>query len=325
VKAFRQISIAIFVLSLTVVAAGGSTTVQAQSDTNHAGLVIAFPDGTTRTFCIPFVQPEISGLDVLTGSGLDVKVQAYGGLGAEVCEIGSAGCDYPAQSCACQSYGPDGVYWSYFHLKGGKWQTSVVGTGSYQVHDGDVEGWAYSAGKPPALYTFAQLCSVAPPPPQPAATNTALPAIPTQAPATAVPRLPAPSPTARRATQTPRLAPPTHTQPPGPTPAQLTEPPPTATAQPPTPAPTATPTTTSTPTPTVQAPAPTPSATPDPTQTLPAPTPTIRNPQSAIRNPEDAARTVGIAIGAIVLGSLAIWGIMAVARRGSKGGDGSVE
>ena len=51
-------------------------------------------------------------------------------------KIGPDGCDYPGQPCACQSYGPGGVYWSYHHLKNSKWQTSGVGASSYRVHDG---------------------------------------------------------------------------------------------------------------------------------------------------------------------------------------------
>src|SRR5204863_3482018 len=80
------------------------------------------------------------------------------GMGGEICKIGPDGCDFPAQPCACQSYGQGGVYWSYHHLKDGKWQSSSMGASSYKVHDGDVDGWAWSAGKPPAFYNFEQLC-----------------------------------------------------------------------------------------------------------------------------------------------------------------------
>jgi hypothetical protein len=295
--------------------------VLAQSDTNHAGLVIAFPDGTTHTYCIPFVQPDISGLDLLIGSGLDVKVQAYGGLGAEVCEIGSAGCDYPSQACACQSYGPGGVYWSYFHLTNGRWVASITGAGSYQVHDGDVEGWAYSAGKPPAVYTFSQLCPVAPPQPNP--TNTRIPVKPTLPPTRAIlpthttiapTHKPLPTATVRRVTPTSKPAPPTAA-------------PPAPTAQQPTPAPTITPQPTISPALTLAA---TSASTAQPTQTalIPTPTPTptpTSTPTPTIRNPEDVARNAGILIGAVVLGSLAVWGIIGVVRRGRQGGGSDVE
>jgi len=328
VRPNRHTLIAALALWLILSVGGSSAAVLAQGGQNRAGLVLQFPDGSTQTYCIPFDGDSISGLDLLLGSGLDVKVQAYGGLGAEICQIGATGCDYPNQACACQSYGPGGVYWSYFHLKNEQWQTSIVGAGSYKVHNGDVEGWAYSAGKPPSLYTFSQLCSAPQPPP-----------IPTNTP-------PAPSPTSRphlptmtprpRATSTPRRAIPTP---------RPTSPRPEATAA--TPAATAgaiiaatmtlTPTATITPThtPTAQ-PMQTPTITPLPTR--PAPTHTLTPaagsvpgaPGGATGNPEETARNVGLLIGMVVVGSLAVWGIITVAgkamhSRGNGGGGSDVE
>ncbi len=330
-RKYLHILIAIYALSLLVSVGGGSTVALAQSSgsRSQAGLVLQFPDGSTQTFCIPFAGDSVSGIDLLVKSGLDLKVQAYGGLGAEVCEIGSAGCDYPNQACACQSYGPGGVYWSYFHLTNGRWQTSVTGAGSYQVHDGDVEGWAFSAGKPPAVYTFSQLCPAASPQPNPTKTPISIPTVPpTRAilpTRTTIPptHKPLPTATTRHATPTSKPAPPSAAPPEAPT--QQPTPAPTITPQPTisptlmlaaTSTSTSQPTTTSTTTPTSQ-----------PAQTTPTstPTPTIRNPQSAIRNPEDVARNVGIAIGAVVLGSLAVWGIIGIVQRGRKGGGGDVE
>jgi hypothetical protein len=59
---------------------------------------------------------------------------------------------------------------------------------------------------------------------------------------------------------------------------------------------------------------------PSPTNTrTPQATPTIRNPQSAIRN-EDAARTIGLVIGGLALGSLAAWAAVTGIRRSRAGG-----
>jgi hypothetical protein len=308
-KRFRDILIAISIL-LGLLGTTSSSSL-AQQEENHAGLVLQFPDGTTQTYCIPFTGDSISGLDILLKTGLDVKVEAYGGLGAEICQIGATGCDYPNQPCACQSFGPGGVYWSYHHLSGGQWRASVLGAGSYRVHNGDVEGWAWSDGKPPKLYTFAQLCPASQPQPEP----TAIP--PTKTAPRPTPRSAPPTPTRKPASiATPRPAPPTAKSQPTPEQAVATPTPAhrltsTATAQP-------------TATPTLQ-PTDTPTAVPSPTQTVPLPTPTIPTPPSPIRNQEDVARTVGLAIAGIVAGSLAVWGIAAATRRGRKGGGANVE
>jgi hypothetical protein len=314
------IALSLLVLSVS----GGSGAALAQGGQSRAGLVLQFPGGSTQTYCVPFDGDSISGLDLLLKSGLDVKVQVYGGLGAEICEIDSTGCDYPNQACACQSYGPGGVYWSYFHLKDGQWQTSIVGAGSYKVHNGDVEGWAYSSGKPPALYTFSQVCPAPPPPPIPTdtptrPTPTSRPPLPTLTPkprATSTLRHPSPTPRPQptstepeAATATPAaIAQATATATLTLTPTATTEASPTSTAQP---------TETSTPA-------------PQPTQPSLTPTATITSapgaPAGATGNPEDTARNVGLLIGAVVAGSLAVWGIITAAgrvtrsRNNSKGG-----
>jgi hypothetical protein len=95
---------------------------------------------------------------------------------------------------------------------------------------------------------------------------------------------------------------------------------------------TQTPTATITSTPTSTA-RPTETATPTPLPTQPAPTPTstvASAPAGARGNPEDTARNVGLLIGAAVVGSLAVWGIITVVgrimnARGTRGGGSHVE
>jgi hypothetical protein len=286
---------ALALLALLLPASSG----QAQQQ-QHAGLVLQFADGHVQTYCIAFSEQSISGLDLLLKTGLPVQVQSYGGTNVEVCKIGDDGCNYPEQLCACQSYGPGGKYWSYHHLKGGKWQISGVGAGSYSVHDGDVDGWAWSDGSPPALTSFAQVCAAA------------LPSTPTP---TAIERLPTAT---LRPRPTSTLVKPTTTRR-GATPIRQTAPP---TAQPigltDTPAPTTRPSDTPTaeltatlmPTPESSA---TPTAMPLPTIIL-TPTPITKHP-----SPDEVARNVGLAIGAAVLGGLAIWSLLGLIRkRGSR-------
>jgi hypothetical protein len=280
---------ALAILALLVPASSG----QAQQQ-HHASLVLQFVDGHVQTYCIAFTEQSISGLDMLLKTGLPVQVQSYGGAGTEICKIGEDGCNYPEQLCACQSYGPGGKYWSYHHLKSGKWQSSGTAADHYSVHDGDVEGWAWSDGSPPVLTTFAQVCAAALPP-APTATKRPPTATPRPRPTNTLVRPTERTDATRRAaTPTSKIAPPT-AQPIG-----LVN----------TPTPTVEPTATFTLMPTLE-PSATPTEIPLPTMT---PTPITQH-----SSPEDAARNVGLAIGAAVLGGLAIWGLLGlIRRRGSR-------
>lgn len=323
-------------LTLLMQGGAGQGVSRAQGQESRAGLVVQFADGSVKTYCFPFQGETISGLDLLLKTGLEVKVEAYGGMGGMVCKIGPDGCDYPEQHCACQSFGPGGVYWSYHHLKGGesRWRTSVAGSGSYKVRDGDVEGWAWSSGGPPPLYTFAQVCSAAqpgptgtapPPPPPPVATAT-----PTSRPpeSTPTPR-PQPTSTQRRPTATPTR--------PAPTDTPRANPSPTARVEPPTPIPTVTPTAALTET---LAPAPTDIPTNTPTQEptftstpLPTSSPTATTTstptliQTTIPAPSPqplAPATIAIAAGVASALGVVLLSLLARSRRGTgrNGGTG---
>ena len=173
-----------------------SNSVLAGAD-HYAGLVVRFGDGSTYTECVSFGEESITGAQVLQRSALSVVTQA-GPMGVAVCKIGSEGCNYPAEPCFCKCEGgQDCFYWAYYHLKNGKWEYSPVGAGSYHVHDGDVEGWAWGSGtfgssgaQPPHL-TFDEICAT------PTATATATP-LPTLTPSSAArpTDTPVPPPTA---------------------------------------------------------------------------------------------------------------------------------
>jgi hypothetical protein len=293
----------LFTLSLALLATvsphwGWDKGASAQTTENRAGLVVQGPDNTTQTYCITFEGDTISGLDLLIKSGLPLKVQAYGGMGAEVCQIGATGCDYPNQSCACQSYGTNGVYWSYHHLQDNTWKASIAGAGSYRVHPGDVEGWAWSDGAPPPLYTFSQLCPAVEPPssptqPQPSATAVP-PALPTHT------RTPAPVlPTATATAQSTQSA----TQPTAIRPTQVPTAPPTATQ-----------TSTRVPASTV-----TPTNPPTSTNTVTATSTVTPQPQPS-PDAEGIARVIGLVIAAGVGVALAVWGAVTLTLRSRKKG-----
>ncbi|MBC7261914.1 MAG: hypothetical protein H5T63_07845 [Chloroflexi bacterium] len=126
----------------------------ASQPSHQAGLVIQFGDGSYITRCIPFAEDSISGLELLMRSGLDVVM-----WGGAVCRIAQDGCDYPAEPCFCQCTGGKCLYWSYWHWRDGRWVYSQVGSADYLVHDGDLEGWAWSNGQPPSVVPMEQVCS----------------------------------------------------------------------------------------------------------------------------------------------------------------------
>ena len=170
---------------------------------NRAGLVIRFGDGSVSTACVQFSEPQISGLELVLRSGLEVIIEQGGMYGSAVCKIGGEGCDFPLDDCFCQCVGVDCTYWAYYHLRpDGVWEYSPVGASSYSVQDGAVEGWSWGPGdygasgtEPPAI-TFEQICA-------PPATATYTPP-PTSTPTSPPTATPTPRPTS---TPTPTFLP----------------------------------------------------------------------------------------------------------------------
>ncbi|MEA2576020.1 MAG: hypothetical protein QOH93_3318 [Chloroflexia bacterium] len=322
-RAYRALSVLLLVLCVALAASNTPAVTHAQQTENHAGLVVQFGDGTTNTYCIPFTGDTITGFDLLLKTGLDVTAETQGALGAWVCRIGPDGCNFPEESCVCQSYGPGGKYWVYHHLKAGAWKSSSLGSSNYKVHNGEVEGWAWSSGKGPGVTpSFGELCAaVLPAPPEPTPTNppppppTSTPIPPPTDTAVIAPPTRTPKPAAPTATDTPYTPPPPNPLPPT-MQVQLAETPTVAEPPSPTSAPTDTPTTlptaTSTTVPTkthtpTQAPTNTPTTTVAPTRP-PAPTAT---PTAIVRAagpaPQTFVQVVALGMGLAVVGGLALW------------------
>lgn len=284
---------------------GGAPRALAQSAEHHAGVVVQYADGSVQTYCVPFTGDSIDGLSLLLKTGLDVQYEAYG-MGGLVCKIGHDGCDYPGQPCVCQSYGPGGVYWSYHHLKNGKWQSSPTGASSYQVHDGDVDGWAWTDGKPPTkVISFSSICGQ----------STALTVTPTLTttprPRATSTRRPSTTPTA---TRTPRLTE-TPAAPHSASPAAA----PGASTLTGTPTSTASPTASATQTRT-GTPAPSPTVLDTPTTIAPGPTPAL--PPGGQQPSDDGAaraRVIAIIVGLGSAGAFITWRLIAAASHGSHG------
>lgn len=133
----------------------------AAQNPNRAALVVRSGDQQVETACVAFNETEITGLDLLLRSGLDVAIEAQG-LGALVCSIEGTGCG--ADDCWCQCKGGgDCVYWSYWLQDSGSWQYAQIGSMMTKVKPGTIQGWSWGPGAvnaaiaPPPL-SFADVC-----------------------------------------------------------------------------------------------------------------------------------------------------------------------
>lgn len=145
---------------------GPCETVARAQGMNHAGLIISFPAGATKEFCVAFEEPSISGLELLRRSGLPLTFQDFGGGNVTVCSIDGEGCPYPEKPCfcLCESTGGDCRFWGYYRASSGRWHFSETGAGVRPVRDGEVEGWKFGAhgtagADPPPQATLNQLCN----------------------------------------------------------------------------------------------------------------------------------------------------------------------
>jgi len=122
---------------------------------NRVGLMITYGDGAVEHRCVSFANDQITGLEVLQAAGLSLEVD-YSSIGAAVCKIGDVGC--PADDCFCDS--PPN-FWSYWHLKDGRWVFSQLGASNYTVSPGTVEAWVWGSGQsnPPQAISFEQICA----------------------------------------------------------------------------------------------------------------------------------------------------------------------
>lgn len=120
--------------------------------TNYAGLVVRHGDGSAVTRCVAFDEPSISGIELLSRSGLSIVTESSG-YGVAVYGIDGEG--------TVEDWKTGRGSWGYWHLRGG-WAFSSVGASSYQVKPGDVEGWSWGSQTSPSappIYTYEELYS----------------------------------------------------------------------------------------------------------------------------------------------------------------------
>lgn len=171
----------LIVIALLVGALPNAPISKAQSEANQAGLVVMHGDGRVVKVCVAFSETEISGLQLLQRSGLDLNIDTGSGMGGAVCRINEEGCSTPHESCFCRCTGADCAYWSYWRNGAAGWEYSKLGAANTIVKPGSIEGWVWgpgavdSAPKPPVL-ALSDICqaatAIATPSPTPPATET---------------------------------------------------------------------------------------------------------------------------------------------------------
>jgi len=148
-------------------AAGPCASAAAAPGMHRAGLVVEFPDASTRSYCVAFGEDSITGLELLQRTGLSITFQDYGGGNVTVCSIDGKGCDYPRVPCFCKCANTnDCTFWGYYSIAApsGAWRFQSSGSSARTVHDGDVDGWRWgrhgTAGTaPPPDATLAKICA----------------------------------------------------------------------------------------------------------------------------------------------------------------------
>ena len=141
-SAAYRLAIALLLVLLPLFALASSVDAQRP---NGAGLVIQHGDGTLIYAYVQFEEEQISGIDLLTRSGISATIAPFGGLGGGVCSINGEGC--PADNCWCESYTNPAYYWHYYILDAGTWVELPLGASSRMLGDGDIDAWSWNAGE----------------------------------------------------------------------------------------------------------------------------------------------------------------------------------
>jgi hypothetical protein len=165
---------ALLVLASGLVLGGPAPAADAAACSGTTGVTVVVDYGSlgggVRTGCTGG-NPG-SGLSALTAAGHSYSfVPRFVGL---VCQI-------DARPNPCNG-APSSAYWSYWHAERGKgWSYSQEGAGTYHPAPGTVEGWAFGAGRQPAIAP--PVAPAPPPPPAPKPTTKPAPKPTAQPPA----------------------------------------------------------------------------------------------------------------------------------------------
>ena len=143
----RWMRIAIIAVCILALGVARASTVSA-AEYNVAGLIVDYGDGRISYVWIPFEEDELSGVELLKRSGLDLVTVGFGGMGDAVCQIDDTGC--PVDDCRkrlCQTSDPASPFWRYSRQTApGEWSFAATGASGARVHDGDIDAWSWTGG-----------------------------------------------------------------------------------------------------------------------------------------------------------------------------------
>ena len=133
---------------------------------NRVGLVITHDDGTVVQQCISFSESEITGLQVLERSGLDLNYDAGTPWAHPSAALTAKAVIFRKMIASANAWSHLARFWSYGSPWRSDWIYSSIGAANRNVSDEDVEAWVWSEGtinsnadrRPPAGLTFDQIC-----------------------------------------------------------------------------------------------------------------------------------------------------------------------
>lgn len=128
---------------------------------NRAGIVVAH-DNQVILQCVEFTEESLSGLELLSRSGLDLNFSEEDGQ-VTVCRLDRRGCNAPEQDCRCQCEEAACWFWSYWRIEDDDWEYLDTSPSNHSVGNGAIVGWVWglrteSGANPPPRYPFDRIC-----------------------------------------------------------------------------------------------------------------------------------------------------------------------
>lgn len=120
----------------------------AESTWNEVGVIIDYGDDRTTWIWIPFEEDDLSLIDALERSDLEMVTVGFGGMGEAVCQIDTTGCsaaDCRTRLCQTSSSSP---FWRLMKQGDDEWSMVGSGVSGTKVADGDVYALSWSAETP---------------------------------------------------------------------------------------------------------------------------------------------------------------------------------
>jgi hypothetical protein len=138
----RLLAVTGLLLAMGVAGLAAADTSTAAACPSSSGVTVVVDYGSLGGTSVGCATSPGTGIEVLRAAGHSVEyVPRQQGL---VCTI-----DRRPDPC---NGAPTTAYWSYWHAEpGGTWSYSTQGAVTYGAKSGTVEGWAFGAGKPPAM------------------------------------------------------------------------------------------------------------------------------------------------------------------------------